>query len=674
MSDSAVSESKNLDQLCINAIRILSMDAVQAANSGHPGAPMGLAPLAWLLFSRHMKHNPADPEWINRDRLVLSGGHGSMLLYSALHLSGYEVTLEDIQQFRQWGSKTPGHPEYGHTPGVETTTGPLGQGVANAVGMAIAEANLGATFNHTGHYVIDHQTWFICGDGDLQEGISHEACALAGHLKLGKLIGFYDSNQITIEGERELSDSEDTRKRFESYGWHVVDVEDINDLDLLDDAIDACKAEFGRPSLVIMKSHIAYGSPNKQDTAAAHGSPLGAEEVALTRKQLGWECEDAFYVPMEVRDTWARCKEHGHEYQDSWKKTFKKYKASFPAESEELKRRLKGRLPKGWEESLPDLGVDAGDMASRAASGKVLNALAEAVPALIGGSADLAPSNNTEMKELPWFASDRMQGRNIHFGIREHAMGAIQNGLALHGGFVPYAGTFLVFSDYMRTPIRLSSLMGLRTIYVFTHDSIGLGEDGPTHQPIEHLTSLRAIPGLHVIRPADAAETVEAWRHAIRRADGPTALVLSRQTLHGIHRPAGHEAGELAQGAYTIHDPQGGEPDLVLLASGSEVELCIDAARQLEKDGHAVRVVSFPCQELFLRQDADYQESVLPAACTRRLAVEAAEPMSWWRFVGSGGDVLGIDKFGASAPAEVLFEKYGFTVENVVERAKRLLG
>ncbi len=674
MSDSAVSESKNLDELCINAIRVLTMDAVQAANSGHPGAPMGLAPLAWLLFSRHMKHNPGDPEWINRDRFVLSGGHGSMLLYSALHLSGYDLSLEDIKNFRQWGSKTPGHPEVGHTPGVETTTGPLGQGVANAVGMAMAEASLAASFNHTGHYVIDHQTWFICGDGDLQEGISHEACALAGHLKLGKLIGFYDSNQITIEGGRDLSDSENTRERFEAYGWHVLEVTDINDLDSLDDAIDACKAEFEKPSLVIVSSHIAYGSPHKQDTAAAHGSPLGEEEVALTRKQLGWDGEDAFYVPMEVREHWARCKEHGEEHQDSWKKTFKKYKASFPAESEELLARVKGKLPKDWEEALPDLEAEAVDMASRAASGKVLNALAPALPALIGGSADLGPSNNTEMKGIPFFSSDKPQGRNIHFGIREHAMGAIQNGMALHGGFVPYAGTFLVFSDYMRTPIRLAALMGLRTIYVFTHDSIGLGEDGPTHQPIEHLSSLRAIPGLDVIRPADAGETVEAWRHAIQRVKGPTALILSRQKLHGLHRPKGHDAREVALGAYIVQEASNGEPQLILMASGSEVELCVDAARQLEKDGHQVRVLSVPSQELFLRQDEAYRESILPRACTARLAVEAAEPMSWYRFVGLKGAVVGIDTFGASAPAGALFEKYGFTVENVVDRAKALLG
>lgn len=673
MSDSAVSEAKNLDELCINAIRILTMDAVQAANSGHPGAPMGLAPLAWLLFSRHMKHNPANPAWINRDRFVLSGGHASMLLYSALHLSGYDLSIEDIEAFRQWGSKTPGHPEYGHTPGVETTTGPLGQGVANAVGMAIAEASLAAAFNHTGHYVIDHQTWFVCGDGDLQEGISHEACSLAGHLRLGKLIGFYDSNNITIEGERSLSDDENTRERFEAYGWHVLEVEDINDLDSLDDAIDACKAEFERPSLVIVHSHIAFGSPHKQDTAAAHGAPLGAEEVALTRKQLGWEGEDPFYIPMEVREAWGRCKEHGEEYEDSWKKTFKKYKASFPAESEELKTRLAGKLTKNWEDALPDLESEAVDMASRAASGKVLNALAPALPALIGGSADLGPSNNTEMKGIPFFCAEKPQGRNIHFGIREHAMGAIQNGMALHGGFVPYAGTFLVFSDYMRTPIRLAALMGIRTIYVFTHDSIGLGEDGPTHQPVEHLSSLRAIPNLDVIRPADSGETVEAWRQAIRRSEGPTALILSRQKLHGIHRPEGHDARELARGAYVIHESAGGDPELILMASGSEVELCLEAAKRIEKDGKRVRVVSFPSQELFLRQDEAYRESVLPAACTARLAVEAAVPMSWWRFVGSGGGVLGIETFGASAPASVLFEKYGFTVDNVAERAKALL-
>ncbi|MEZ5990649.1 MAG: transketolase [Planctomycetota bacterium] len=666
-------QPNDLDRLAIDAIRVLAMDAVQKARSGHPGTPMALAPLGYVLWTRHMRHDPRDPGWIDRDRFVLSCGHASMLLYALLHLSGYDLSIEDVEAFRQWGSRTPGHPEYGHTPGVETTTGPLGQGVANAVGMALAEARLAAEFNHTGHYVVDHRTWFVCSDGDLQEGISHEAASLAGHLGLGKLIGFYDDNSITIEGERSLSDGEDVGARFEAYGWHVVHVDDGNDLAALDDAIDACKAELLRPSLVVVKTHIAWGSPNKQDTAAAHGAPLGEDEVAATRKNLGWQWEDPFYVPIEVREHWSGTVERGRELRESWEKVFKKHQSAFPAESAQLLARMANGLPDGWEDDLPHWDDEDGELATRQASGEVLNAIAGDLPALIGGSADLGPSNNTGLEGLGDFLGGRPQGRNLHFGIREHAMGAVLNGIALHGGLVPYAGTFLVFSDYMRPAIRLAALMGLGTIYVFTHDSIGLGEDGPTHQPIEQLAALRAIPGLHVIRPADAAETAEAWRCAVTRRDGPTAIVLTRQKVPFLSREPGAPASLVARGAYAIREEPGGHPDLVLLASGSEVALAIAAGEELSRRGHLVRVLSVPSLDRFAEQDRSWRDKVLPPECRRRLAVEAAHPMPWWRWVGSDGDVVGIERFGASAPYERLYEEYGLTVDVVVSRAEALL-
>ena len=672
MIDTAMTRS-SLDELCINAIRILSMDAVQAANSGHPGTPMGLASLAYVLWTRHLRHNPADPTWVNRDRFVLSCGHASMLLYSLLYLSGYDLSLDDIKNFRQWGSTTPGHPEYGLTDGVETTTGPLGQGIANAVGMALAEASLAAQFNHTGHYVVDHHTYFICSDGDLMEGVSHEAASLAGHLKLGKLIGFYDNNNITIEGERSLADSEDVKKRFESYGWSVLCVEDGNDLDAIDDAIDAARAELLLPSLVIVKTHIGYGSPNKQDSEAAHGAPLGVDEVALTRKKLGWEWEEAFYVPPEVKEEWERCGERGSEFQDAWKRSFKKYKSSFPAETEELMRRLEGKLPSDWQESLPNFAQELEPQATRLASGKTLNALAPVLPELIGGSADLGPSNNTTLEDFETFSKDKPTGRNLHFGVREHAMGAIQNGMALHGGLIPYGGTFLIFSDYMRPAIRLAALMGLGTIYVFTHDSIGLGEDGPTHQPIETLSALRAIPGLCVIRPADATETVLAWKAAIDRRHGPTALVLTRQKVPTLLGMGIDAACDLSKGAYVAQRERGDKLDLILLGSGSELSLCTLVRELLQEEGFGVRVVSMPSHELFEEQNSEYQETILPSHCRRRIAVEAGHPMSWYRWVGDGGDIVGIERFGASAPAGKLFAEYGFSKEAIVTRAKRLL-
>ncbi|MFQ5504034.1 MAG: transketolase, partial [Planctomycetota bacterium] len=511
MAQTAVSDSKDISKLCINAIRILSMDAVQKAKSGHPGTPMGLAPLGYVLWTRHLRHNPGDPSWINRDRFVLSCGHASMLLYSLLYLSGYDISLGEIRNFRQWGSRTPGHPEFGHTPGVETTTGPLGQGVGNAVGLAAAEAQLAARFCRTGHYVIDHHTYFVASDGDLMEGVSHEVASLAGHLRLGKLIGFYDDNKITIEGERHLADSEDVARRFEAYGWSVETVEDGNDLQALDDAIEAARAELVKPSLIIVKTHIAYGSPNKQDSADAHGAPLGEQEVELTRENLGWQWSEEFYVPPEVLNEWQKCKERGAELQAAWKKKWSKYEKVFPADFEELTRRLEGRLAPDWAADLPSFDGQI-DVSTRLASGRMLNAVSARVPELIGGSADLGPSNNTLIDEGGDFAGDKQSGRNIHFGVREHGMGAIMNGMALHGGVIPYGGTFLVFSDYMRPSLRLAAMMGLRTIHVYTHDSVGLGEDGPTHQPVEQLASLRAIPGFTVIRPADARETVEAWK------------------------------------------------------------------------------------------------------------------------------------------------------------------
>ncbi|HHI79194.1 MAG TPA: transketolase [Planctomycetes bacterium] len=672
-SESSALEPSRVEKLSIDAIRILSMDAVQKANSGHPGTPMALAPLAYILFTRHLRHNPKNPDWAGRDRFVLSCGHASMLLYSTLYLSGYDLSLEDIKDFRQWGSKTPGHPEYGHTPGVETTTGPLGQGVGMAVGMAVAEAHLSTRFNRTGHYVVDHHTYFVASDGDLMEGISHEAASLAGHLKLGKLIGFWDDNEITIEGSRSLADGDLVEKRFESYGWHVISVEDVNDLNALDDAIEAARAELLRPSLIRVRSHIGYGSPNKQDKAAAHGAPLGEEEVRLTRENLGWEWEEPFYVPEEVLEHWRHCLVRGEDLEEGWKQEFKTYQKAYPAEAEELLRCESGQLPEGWEKSLPDFSEEVGKFATRSVSGTVLNALAPKIPELVGGSADLGPSNNTQLKGVPDFEAGSLGGRNFHFGIREHGMGAIMNGMLLHKGLRPYGGTFLVFSDYMKPAIRLAALMKLPAIYVFTHDSIGLGEDGPTHQPVEHIAALRLIPGVRVFRPCDPAETGEAWKHALLRSDGPTALVLTRQKLPALDRSLYARADGLAKGAYVLLDPPSQDPALVLLASGSEVSLTLEAAKQLEKDGVPVRVVSVPSLDLFLSQEESYRREVLLSEVPR-LAVEAASPMPWYQVLGDKGAVIGLDRFGASAPAERLFEEFGFTPAHVVQRAKTLLG
>ena len=671
MSETAVSESKQIDELCVNAVRVLSMDAVQQANSGHPGTPMALAPLCYVLWTRHLKHDPADPHWPNRDRFVLSCGHASMLLYSLLYLSGYEISSDEIRRFRQWESRTPGHPEYGMTPGVETTTGPLGQGVANAVGMAIAEAALEARFNHTGHYVLDHHTYFLCSDGDLMEGISHEACSLAGHLKLHKLIGFYDDNSITIEGDRKLADSEDVEKRFEAYGWNVLRVDDGNDLDAIDDAIDAAKAELQRPTMIIVKTHIGYGSPNKQDSADAHGAPLGEEEIKLTREQLGWDFEEPFFVPVEVISEWGKCRDRGAQYQQQWLKVYHQYKKAFPADAEELTRRCAGALPDDWDADLPSFEAEVGDVATRSVSGKVLNAIAAKMPELMGGSADLGPSNNTVIKGASSFGPDTHDGRNMHFGVREHAMGGILNGMALHGGVRPYGATFLVFSDYMRPSIRLAAMMKLPTIYVFTHDSIGLGEDGPTHQPIETLAALRAIPELVVMRPGDAEETREAWRYAIESSGGPVALILTRQKVPYLDRAKLAGADGLAKGGYVIQDAD--DPQVVLIATGSELHLALLARENLAEQGLRARVVSMPSIEVFTEQSAEYQREVLPEGVAR-LAIEAGHPQCWWRIVGDRGNVLGIDHFGASAPYEQLYEEFGLTVERIIEHCKLLMG
>ena len=658
----------DIDQLSIDTIRTLSMDAVQQADSGHPGTAMALAPLAYVLWMRHLKYNPANPEWRDRDRFVLSAGHACMLLYSVLYLTGYEVTLDDIKNFRQWASKTPGHPERGMTPGVEATTGPLGQGTGNAVGMAIAEAQLAALYNRPGHEIFNHYTYFIASDGDLMEGISHEACSLAGHLKLGKLIGFYDDNRITIDGSTDLAFSDDTAKRFEAYGWHVQRVEDGNDLEALDRAIVAAQRERARPSMIIVRTHIGWGSPHKQDTADAHGAPLGVEEIKLTKQNLGWPSLEPFYVPEEALEHWRTAKGRGARLEAEWRKRWDAYRAAEPDLAAELDRRFTGRLPEGWDSALPSFGPkDA--QATRAASGKVLNAIAPKIPELIGGSADLTGSNNTEIKGAGVFSATNHAGRNFHFGIREHGMGAAMNGLALHGGFIPFGGTFLIFSDYMRPSIRLAALTHLRTIYVFTHDSIGLGEDGPTHQPIEQLTALRAIPNLTVIRPSDPTEVVEAWRAAVTHRIGPVALVLTRQKVAVIDRSKYAAAAGLHQGGYVLADAK--DPEVVLVSSGSEVELILGAYEKLTAEGKRPRAVSMPCLEFFAKQPERYRHAVLPVGVPV-VAVEAGSPQSWDGLVGKDGAIIGIERFGASAPYQRIYKEFGLTVENVVETATRL--
>jgi transketolase len=661
---------EQLDQRCINAIRMLAADAVQKATSGHPGMPMGAAAMAYVLWTRFLKHNPANPAWPDRDRFVLSAGHGSMLLYALLHLTGYDVSLEDLQKFRQWESKTPGHPEYGHTPGVETTTGPLGQGFATGVGMAIAERWLAAQFNHPGHPLVDHYTYAIVSDGDLMEGVAAEAASLAGHLKLGKLIYLYDDNKISIDGSTNLAFTEDVGKRFEAYGWHVQRVPDGNDLDAAGAAIRAAQAETSRPSLIMCRTHIGFGSPNKQDTNKAHGEPLGDEELKLTKQKLGWPESPAFLVPDEVRTAFRQAVDRGTATEAEWRQRLRIYAESFPADADRWAQYQGRQLPAQWTSKLPIYTPTDAAVATRAVSGKVIQAIYGTVTNLLGGSADLAPSNNTYVAEGGEFQAGNPGGRNFRFGVREHAMGAIANGLALHGGLRPYVATFLVFSDYLRPAIRLAALMGAPVIYLFTHDSIGLGEDGPTHQPVEHLMALRAIPGLRVVRPADANETVAAWRVALTHP-GPTCLILTRQNLPIVGRTA--MPGGVEQGAYVLVDAPAGVPELILIATGSEVEVALGAQKLLQARGIVARVVSMPSWELFEAQSQEYRDAVLLPAVTTRLAIEAGSPLGWHKYVGSRGDVVGVNRFGASAPAKVLFEKFGFTAAAVAARAQQLL-
>ena len=665
--------SNNIDQLSINTIRFLAVDGVQKANSGHPGMPMACSPIAYLLYSKIMKHNPANPKWLNRDRFILSAGHGSMLLYSVLHLCGYDIPLEQLQQFRQFGSITPGHPEFGLTAGVETTTGPLGQGFANSVGMAIAQEFLANKFNKDDIKIIDHYFYGICSDGDLMEGVSHEAASLAAHLKLGKIIFFYDHNGITIDGPTTLAFTEDVGKRFEAYGWHVQRVDDVNDLNALETALKNAQQETTKPSIIVTKTHIGYGSPHKQDTSAAHGSPLGDEEVKLTKKNLGWPEEPAFLIPDEVKEHFKSVKVNGSEEEQKWNKLFETYKSKYPDDAKLLLNVMNGNFGDEWKAKIPVFKDEGKKLATRAASGKVLNAIAASLPTLIGGSADLEPSNNTYLKEYKNFSAENRDGRNFHFGIREHAMASILNGMAYYGGIIPYGGTFLVFSDYLRPAIRLASISKIRPIYVFTHDSIGLGEDGPTHQPVEHISSLRAIPKAIVIRPADANETAYAWLAAIERKDGPVALILTRQGLPILDQEKYPSAKNLLKGAYVLRDSQGAL-ELILIATGSEVGVTLKAADKLEAEGIKVRVVSFPSWELFEEQSDEYKESVLPSSVKARLAVEAGVRHGWDRYVGKHGDVISIEKFGSSAPVEVVMEKYGYTAENIAERAKEVLG
>lgn len=662
----------DLQERAINTIRFLSADGIQQANSGHPGLPMGVAAIAYTLWTRHLKMNPTNPDWADRDRFILSGGHGSMLLYSLLHLCGFNLPLDELKKFRQWGSRTPGHPEYGLTPGIETTTGPLGQGFANGVGMAIAEAHLAAEFNQIGYDIVNHFTYAIVTDGDLMEGITSEAASLAGHLKLGKIIYFYDDNRITIDGSTDLAFTEDRGGRFTSYGWQVLYVKDGNDVDEIDRAIQIAKND-SRPSLIVCRTHIGYGLPTKQDTEKAHGEPPGDEELSAAKQKLGWPREPVFCIPEDVRAYFGGIKKKGVQAEEEWQKKFLVYQKSNPELAVEFTRRTNGTLPQGWENDLPVFPADPKGMASRQSSYMMINSLARAIPELIGGSADLTPSNKTWIEDSDSFQKETLKGRNLHFGIREHAMGAIVNGIALHKGLRPYGATFLVFSDYLRPAIRISAISKIPSIWVFTHDSIGLGEDGPTHQPVEHLLALRSIPNLVIIRPADANETREAWKVALERSHGPTALIFSRQNLPTIDRSEFSPAEGLKKGAYILADLGGAQPDIILMASGSEVELIIVAGKKLVENGKAVRIVAFPSWELFKMQPKEYQKLVFSPEIKKRIAVEAGVSLGWQQWVGDHGKIIGLDHFGASAPAEILFKEYGFTVENIVNSAMELI-
>lgn len=667
---------KSIDQLSIDTIRTLAIDAIEKAKSGHPGMPMGAAPMGYQLFAKEMKHNPSNPGWINRDRFVLSAGHGSMLLYSLLHLSGYDLPLEELKNFRQWGSKTPGHPEFGHTAGVDATTGPLGQGLGMSVGMAMAEAHLAAVYNKEGYNLIDHYTYVICGDGDMMEGISTEAASLAGHLKLGKLIVLYDSNDISLDGELSLSFSENVQKRFEGYNWQVLRVEDGNDLDALAKAIAEAKAETERPTLIEVKTIIGYGSPNKAGKgghAGPHGSPLGPDEAALTKQAYGWTAEEPFHVPDEVRRNFAEVKRAGEQANAEWDELFAKYKEAYPELAAQFERAVNGELPEGWDAALPVYSPSDKPLSTRVASGNALNGLAANVPHLAGGSADLESSTMTHLKGLPVFKPGSYEGRNIYFGVREFGMAAAMNGISLHGGIKIYGGTFFVFTDYLRPAVRLAALMKQPVVYVLTHDSIAVGEDGPTHEPIEQLASIRVIPGLTVIRPADANETSAAWAYAVQNQSNPVALVLTRQNLPVLEGTAEQAREGVARGAYVLSDAADGKPQAQIIATGSEVSLAIKAQQALAEEGISVRVISMPSWDLFDKQEQSYKDAVLLPDVKARLAVEMAHPFGWERYVGEAGDVLGIDTFGASAPGDRVVKEYGFTVENVVAKVKALL-
>jgi len=679
---------KNLDELCINTIRMLSVDMVQQANSGHPGLPMGAAPMAYVLWTRFLRHNPNHPKWPDRDRFVLSAGHGSALLYSLLHLTGYDLPIEELKRFRQWGSKTPGHPEHRETPGVECTTGPLGQGFGNGVGMAMAERFLAARFNRPGYEIVDHHTYAIVSDGDLMEGVASEAASLAGHLKLGKLIYLYDNNHITLAGETGLNFTEDVCKRFEAYGWHVQSIEEGNDIEAISRAITTAQNETSRPSLLPIRTHIGYGSPHKQDTFEAHGSPLGPEEVIATKKNLGWPLEPTFFIPDEALANFKKVLHRGTQLEEEWEANLESYGKVYPELRIEWDQWMNSILPKDWDRDIPVFSPDSKGLATRSAGGQVINAIASRVSSLIGGSADLNPSTNTALKgkgnfQGPPSGDEAVQGSvsgpwgyegaNIAFGVREHAMGSLLNGMALHGGLIPFGSTFLIFSDYMRPSIRLAALMKLPIIYIFTHDSIALGEDGPTHQPVEHLASLRAIPGLTVVRPADANETAETWRMAMEYKEGPIAIILTRQNVPVIDRTRFNPANGLRKGAYILADSSSAKPEIILMATGSEVHLALEVYERLHNEGIRVRVVTMPSWELFEKQPEQYRSEILPPEITVRMSIEVGATLGWHKYTGLGGEIVGIDHFGASAPGKTVLKEFGFTSENVLDRIKALL-
>ncbi|MGO4887654.1 transketolase [Anaerobacillus sp. MEB173] len=662
----------DIDQLAVSTIRTLSIDSIEKANSGHPGLPMGAAPMAYTLFGKVMNHNPSNPEWFNRDRFVLSAGHGSALLYSLLHLTGYDLSMEELKNFRQWGSKTPGHPEFGHTPGVDATTGPLGQGVAMAVGMAMVERHMAAIYNRENYNLVDHYTYSICGDGDLMEGVSAEAASLAGHLKLGRLIVLYDSNDISLDGDLNLSFSESVEDRYKAYGWQVIRVEDGNDLAAIEKAITEAKADESRPTLIEVKTVIGYGSPNKSGKSASHGAPLGLDEVKLTKEAYKWTFEEDFHVPAEVAEHFATLKEASASKEQQWNDLFADYEKAHPELAKQLRSAINNELPAGWDANVPVYEAGKDNVATRSSSGEAINAFAKTVPQLFGGSADLASSNKTLIKDEANYNAEDYSGRNVWFGVREFAMGAALNGMALHGGVKAFGATFFVFSDYLRPAIRLAALMKLPVTYVFTHDSIAVGEDGPTHEPVEQLQSLRAMPGLSVIRPGDSNETIAAWKVALESKDEPTALVLTRQNLMTLEGTAQHAYEGVKKGAYVVSKAKG-EAVALLLATGSEVPLAVEAQQALEKEGIYASVVSMPSWDRFEKQSAEYKESVIPKAVKARLGIEMGSSLGWHKYVGDQGDILAIDEFGASAPGELLIEKYGFTVENIVSKVKAML-